>query len=356
MVQVLDDYYQPEENLFSAPIIRKGRVHKAVRKSRVNVNPERLQQAAQHHMDAFAERSEDSDQDELMDEIEDIHAPVKAQALVPVVPTRILHNSERPQPLTTALLPPIRKTKTGKVQELVQFKMPSRGDPIRGMESKPRFEINKILDTSIVSKIGEFLDCSDVAIKELAYSMQRSTPRYRVKKSPIHKAGQQMTAHVAVYPPPIASTGFDDDKHSQPLVVTSWAQGLQMEKTLLDGGPMAKLTNQEPVSKMTPRPPIYRDSRVKISLANDATTTLSKFIKIPVNVQGVETVIRPWLVDVKVYDLLLGVSWMRRVDCTQFYGEGRITIMGQDLTLREVPTPVMPLSMFIPEFEPAGLG
>lgn len=149
----------------------------------MNVNPERLQQAAQHHMDAFDERSEDSDQDELMDEIEDIHAPVKAQASVPVVPTRILQNPERPQPPTTALLPPIRKTKTGKIQELVQVKMPSGGDPLREMESMPRFEINKILDTPIVLKIGEFLDCSDVAIKELAYSMQRSMPRYRVKKN-----------------------------------------------------------------------------------------------------------------------------------------------------------------------------
>ncbi|MCJ1345426.1 hypothetical protein MMC31_003633 [Peltigera leucophlebia] len=307
MVQVLENYYQPEENLFSAPVIRKGRVEKAAKKPRLSVNLEKLQQAAWHHIDAFDERLED------------------------MVPTRILQNLERLQPLTTALSPPILKTKTRKVQELVQVKIPSRENPIRGMELKSWFEINKILDTPIVLKIGKFLDCSDVVIKEPAYGIQRSTPRYRVKKSPIHKADQQMAAHVA-------------------------AQELQMGRILLDGESMIALINKELVNKMTPRPPIYRDSRVKISLANDASTTLSEFVKIPVNVQGVETVIRAWLVDMKVYDLLLGVSWMRRVNCMQFYGEGRITIMSQDPTFQEVPMPVMLLSMYIPEFELAGLG
>lgn len=53
--------------------------------------------SAQHRIDAFDERSGDGGQDGLMDEIEIIHAPLKAQASVPVVPTRILQNPERPQ-------------------------------------------------------------------------------------------------------------------------------------------------------------------------------------------------------------------------------------------------------------------
>lgn len=60
MVQVLEDYYQLEENLFSALVIEKERVKKAVKKPRVNVNPKRLQQAAQYHMDALDKRLEDS--------------------------------------------------------------------------------------------------------------------------------------------------------------------------------------------------------------------------------------------------------------------------------------------------------
>lgn len=80
-----------------------------------------------------------------------------------------------------------------------------------------------------------------------------------------------------------------------------------MGRTLLDEGSIVKLINGELVNKIILRLPVYRNSRVKISLANNATTTLSKFVKIPINVQGVETVIRAWLVNVKVYDLLLGV-------------------------------------------------
>lgn len=45
-----------------------------------------------------------------------------------------------------------------------------------------------------------------------------------------------------------------------------------MEKTLVDGGSILKLINRELVSKMNPRPRIYKDRRVKIRLANDAIT------------------------------------------------------------------------------------
>lgn len=84
----------------------------------------------------------------------------------------------------------MRKMKTGKVQELIQARMPKRGDFIRAIESKLRVENDKILDTPIVLKIGESLDCADVAIKELAHSMQRSTPRYRVKRLPVREIDQ----------------------------------------------------------------------------------------------------------------------------------------------------------------------
>lgn len=165
--------------MFSAPVIRKKRGEKAVKKPRAIVNPEKLQQVmAQHHMDAFNERSEDDSQDELMDKIKYIHASVKAQASVPGVPTRILQTPEKFQPPVTTILPFTRKVKTRKMQELVQARMPKRTDPVRGMESKTQFEISKILDTPIVLKIGEFLEYSDIAIEELVCSMQRSMLRY----------------------------------------------------------------------------------------------------------------------------------------------------------------------------------
>ena len=98
---------------------------------------------------------------------------------------------------------------------------------------------------------------------------------------------------------------------------------------------------------MKPRPKIFSDSRIKVSLANDSFTVLSEYVKIPVNVQGIEAIIRAWLVDVEVHDLLLGVPWMRRVNCTQVYGEGRVTIM-RDLCVMDVLLPIIPIDMGLP--------
>lgn len=44
--------------------------------------------------------------------------------------------------------------------------------------------------------------------------------------------------------------------------------------------------------KIRPCPKIFLDSRIRVSLANDSITVLSEYIKIPVNIQEVETVVR----------------------------------------------------------------
>lgn len=123
---------------------------------------------------------------------------------------------------------------------------------------------------------------------------------------------------------------------------TSWVRNFCLEKTLLDGGSLVELINRKLVAGMKPRPKIFSDSRIKVSLANDSFTVLSEYVKIPVNVQGIEAIIRAWLVDVEVHDLLLGVPWMRRVNCTQVYGEGRVTIM-RDLCVMDVLLPIIPI-------------
>lgn len=134
-------------------------------------------------------------------------------------------------------------------------------------------------------------------------------------------------------------------------MVTSWVRDSCFQKTLLDGGSLVELINRKLVMKMRPRPKIFSDSRIKVSLANDSVTVLSEYVKISVNVQGVEAVVRAWLVDVGVYDLLLGVPWVRRVNCTQVYGEGKVTIMGNDLCVMDVPSPIIPIDMGLPTIE-----
>lgn len=89
-------------------------------------------------------------------------------------------------------LPQTRTTKTGRIQQLVVPKIPKKADFIRGMTGQERFDIRKIFDLPLEVMVGEFLDRSDSAIREMAFNMQQSTPRYRVKKpGPIRDEEQE---------------------------------------------------------------------------------------------------------------------------------------------------------------------
>ncbi len=80
-----------------------------------------------------------------------------------------------------------------------------------------------------------------------------------------------------------------------------------------------------------------------MSLANDDLTTLTEYVKIRVNFQGVEAVFKVWLVDVEFYDLLLGIPWMRRVWLNQSYANEKVTVRGQDSVAIAVLTKLSPI-------------
>ncbi len=257
-------------------------------------------------------------------------------------------------------LPQTKVSKTGKVQELVTPKGPKSTDPIRGMQSRSRFDISRILDLPLELTVGELLDRSDITIKDLAFNMQRSTPRYRIKRSKVNAEGDtqeaenvqaSMTISAAVLPPEVTARAYEDDGLSKPLMINSWIGTQRLPKSLLDGGSLVELLNRKVYNKMKPKPRIWTDGYIRVSLANDSVTTLREYVLVPVNVEGIEAVIKAWLVDVEVYDLLLGVSWLRRVHCNQKYGQGKITVMGDDMTVREVPAQLMPVSTNLPVVE-----
>ena len=64
-----------------------------------------------------------------------------------------------------------------------------------------------------------------------------------------------------------------------------------------------------------------------------------------------EAIIKAWLVDVEIYDLLLGIPWMRRVRLSQSYADGRVTVRGQDSVPIEVPTKLSPIQIDLPEVD-----
>ncbi len=52
--------------------------------------------------------------------------------------------------------------------------------------------------------------------------------------------------------------------------------------------------------------------------------------------------------DVEVYDLLLGITWIRQVNCTQMFGEGKIIIKGNERKISTVPAQIYPMEVELP--------
>lgn len=261
------------------------------------------------------------------------------------------------QPRLTGNPPPTRVSKTGKVQDLVAVKGPKLPDPIRGIAGRSRFTIDRILKLPIEIELGELLDRSDSTIKELAMSMQRSTPRYRARRSTRQVNSVPVTSVIGAtpdhLPPPITAHALEDDGLSQPLMIKSWIGSVRCDKTLLDGGSVVELISQKKINSLRPSPKIYEDGKLTVSLATDRYDVLTKYVIIPINVEGVQAMVKAWIVPVVIYDLLLGIPWMRRVRCRPHYDSGSITICGDNGQVREVPAEMAPISVNLPvvEFE-----
>lgn len=96
-------------------------------------------------------------------------------------------------------------------------------------------------------------------------------------------------------------------------MITSWIGKVKLTKTLVDGGSIMGLVNHQKINNMTPPTHIHTDGYLRCSLATDILTTITNYIYLPVNVEGIQAVVKAYVVENQVYDLLLGVPWIRRV-------------------------------------------
>ena len=338
-------------------LTKSSGITKRTRKGPTDYNPPMLPKHIMDQIEEFNKAQgvqsqytlvDDGADEEMIDdrEVEEIITPAPK-------PTKAADRTRPPQ---------TRVTKTGKVQELVATKGPKMPDPIRGMMGQDGFNIRKILDLPVEISVGELLSRSDSTIKELAYNMQRATPRYRVRK-PATKATPNATeaqnpsgavlSAAAVTPPPVTAHAYDDDGKSKPVLITSWIGTTKLPRTLLDGGSVVELISEKLVKSIKPRPIVYTDGYLRVSLATDKLDELTDYVFVPVNVQGVQAMVKAWIVQVNIYDLLLGLSWLRRVHCKPDYGSGEIFISGDDHRPRRVPAELIAMESGLPivEFE-----
>lgn len=59
------------------------------------------------------------------------------------------------------------------------------GDPIRGLAGQPSYYhvIDEILNRPVSITAGQLFKISETAVKQMAFSLQRCMPRYRVRKT-----------------------------------------------------------------------------------------------------------------------------------------------------------------------------
>ena len=225
------------------------------------------------------------------------------------------------------------------------------------MAGHERFDIRKIFDLLLEVTVGEFLHRLDTTIHEMAFNIQRSTPRYRVKRPKTirdeeeNEAVSNAVTNFSSQPTPITTKVFEDDGMSLPLMISLWVLNKHLSKTLLDCGLLVELLSKRFLRGMKPQPAIQKDNHIRMSLANDSVTTLDEYVIIPINVERVNAVIKAWLVDVEVYDLLFGITWMRQANCVQMFGEEQITIKGNDRKIHTVPAQIYPMEVKLPVVE-----
>jgi hypothetical protein len=99
-------------------------------------------------------------------------------------------------------------------------------------------------------------------------------------------------------------------------------------------------------------PSVYSsDGRLRVCLATDVILTLINCVHLPVNVEGVRALIKAWVVVNQVYDLLLGIPWMRQVALCPDYGTGKVVIKGHYGIVRQVPVELCPMDVHLPTVE-----
>ena len=245
---------------------------------------------------------------------------------------------------------PAQRLVKGKVKELVQPRMLKVPDPIRAMQGSRRFDIRRVMELEVSIPLGQLLNESIQLRKEVAYGLQSSSPRYRLKKSaaPAQPAMAVMSHQGqrgnGSFPPAVTAQAHQDDGKARPIFITAWVDHLRMSRTLVDGGSLVELISLRMVNKL-PHIPVEADGHVRISLADDQLTTLTRYVVIPVNVEGVEAMIKAYILPVNAYDLLLGIRWERQVDLNVNHRSGTVTLTGSDDKRRTVPSKLAPLDV-----------
>ena len=234
---------------------------------------------------------------------------MNTQETLPSQPKRLNQSNQQAQPRARQPFqktqrranqtPNTRISKTDKIQKLITANPPKRSDPIKKILDNLRLTNQRILSNPITLTLDELLDSSNNLVKNMTFSMQRATPRYRIRKSTKPVVPNQtetsealMITAVATVPPPITTQTYDDDEQNQPIIIVSWIKTFKLLKILLNEKSLIKLIARRVIRRMRPQSQIYNNNHIKVFLIIDKIDVLTEYVKISINVENVETSIK----------------------------------------------------------------
>jgi hypothetical protein len=210
------------------------------------------------------------------------------------------------------------------VETPAPVKEPLRDPPIIMMRGRDRFELEDVLN-AVEPRItfAQLLDCSPKLRSQLAHLLRCSITRTRRKAKPA-------VSHVL--PMTVAGPEVDADC----LYIGCEVEGTPVDNTLVDAGALLDLIHQRVVRRIgCDTIPVHNFG---MRMADDSISSLTEAVWVRINVEGVVTRLKCYVVsaDSVSYDLLLSKRWLKQMKAKEDHSTNTLYIQGVDAIWREV--------------------
>ena len=128
-------------------------------------------------------------------------------------------------------------------------------------------------------------------------------------------------------------------------MTTTWIKTVKFSRIFVNENSVIKLINRRKLLNLKSFSFIKSDKHLRINLIIDVVFILTNYIYLSINVTKVEIVIKTWIIDNQIYDLLFEISWMRRILFNANYDIEQITISENDEISRQISVEIFSLQM-----------
>ena len=242
----------------------------------------------------------------------------------------------------------IKLNKKENLTHLISYKFSKILDFIRNLLEINRFNVNIIMNLFLILSLKQFLDKFDVIKLKLTESMQKSIAKYRVRKTNEQNRNQQKTTTSLIMTITKTKTKssiiivhvHENNEQSQSLMIIFWINNVKLSKTLINEKSMMKLINRQKFLIMKFAFFVRTNDHFRINLITNHVETFTNYIVFFVNVEKIKIVIKTYIVNNQIYDLLLNISWMKKIIFNSHYDTNEIIIIEKNEKKRKMSTQI----------------